>query len=241
MDNSPEAAPKDAASVLLLSVRYEFADPADDLPPGPFLEVERFAPAALSMLALEAALRQWRLAVEFAVALSEEQTLQSYAKAVDERSRRTAADQALRHSHGRRVEPPHYPGLRVLHTHLDGPWELTLDLGPAFSPTTDATRLLFFFVERAFGLALDVAVRDGALRHQLESLHEAAGQLPTDHLAHAVSREIAAAAGGHESNDALDAAIDEIRHQLPYEASPAYTGELDFAPVKAALTDFTTD
>src|SRR3954447_11447886 len=151
MDISSDVAAQDAPGILMLTVRYEFADPPDELPPAPHLEPERYAPGAPSAIVLETALRQWRLAVEFAVGLSDEPTMQSYAQAVDERSRRTAADQGLRRTQARRIEPPRYRELRVRQMHLGDAWELTLDLGPAFSPSSAATRLLFELVERAFG------------------------------------------------------------------------------------------
>src|SRR4051812_24657173 len=236
MDVTSGAAVPEAAQGLMLRLRYEFAEAPDDLPPAPFLEPERVAPGAPSAVALETALRQWRLAVEFAVALSDEETMRSYAKAVDERSRRTAADQTLRRTQARRIEPPRYRGLRVLRMRLDSPWELTLGLGPAFT-AAGPTRLLFQLVERAFGLPLDVDVRDAELRKRLEALRPAAVPSRTDRIAHAVSLELAATSGVRESNDPFEAAVDEIRDQLPYEDTPTYTGEVEFSSVEAVLTD----
>src|SRR4051812_25244363 len=124
MDISSDVAAQDAPGILMLTLRYEFADPPDELPPAPFLEIERLAPGAPSAIVLETALRQWRRAGDSAVAPREGEKRPSSARAGDEPPRRTAADHALRRSHLRRIDPPRYRGLRVVRMHLDSALEL---------------------------------------------------------------------------------------------------------------------
>ncbi len=163
-----------------------------------------------SPLQIEAALRQWRLAVEFSVFLGDPEGLRQYAAAVADRSRR---EDPARRNRPRQVMPPPYRGLRVLEMTLQSPWHLLLDLGPAFVAAAGAVRVLFYLVQEALLLPLQIQVQRGELRRELAALRVEAEDLARAKRGDEFREEVDAILGGPESADALRAAAVEIAHE----------------------------